>query len=58
MTITLGYWMIPLVLSLAIIGWNCRDTEDDFGSLCIGAMQIAMIPVIWCVYLGLRLWLQ
>jgi hypothetical protein len=59
--VTLYFWMIPVVLTLLIVGWMFRpyrkSGDYDFTSIFRLFWLIPML-FVWVVYLGLCLYLK
>lgn len=60
LTITLGWWMIPLLLTVAYMAWAVRFERENRGMLAGLSYHFVAIPVLaaWCAYLLLRLLLR
>lgn len=61
MTIKIGLWIIPLLISLVMLGIMCRPYQRcgdyDFGSI-FRLFWLLPIAVVWLAYMGLMLWLR
>lgn len=60
-TISLGWWLIPAVITVALLALATIEESRSRGGLLAGASYVvALIPVlfVWCLYFGLRLLLQ
>ena len=61
LTISLGWWMIPTLITAVLLYWAYRVERESSGSLLSGwNYVIAMIPIllVWCLYLAARLILR
>lgn len=53
-TITLGWWLIPLVLTVAL-GWQFFREPDPFVGAFFALAGVAAISFVWMVYFGIML---
>lgn len=54
MTITLGWWLLPTIITIAAFVWAFSDSEagDIAGAfLLLGAMVVSLFA--WVLYLGI-----
>lgn len=53
MTITIGWWIIPVILT--ILALRVANAErDDYG--IVGMLMLIPILAVWLIYLAARLW--
>lgn len=60
MTVTLGWWILPAVLTIALLAWAAHEEAGNHGigaGLCF-IMTLVPVLFIWVVYLGLCLLLK
>ena len=60
-TITIGAWIIPALLTIAVIIWfNRQDYSGDynFSALFFAPVAAFLICFVWMVYFGLSWWLS
>lgn len=56
MTITLGWWIIPAVLSLAAIHWcGKQDYSGDYNFTALITLPVTGLAIcfVWMIYFGL-----
>ena len=55
LTLPLGWWMVPTLITIIMFYWAHQCERELSGSLLAGmSYVIAMIPVllVWCLYLS------
>ena len=61
MTITIGLWIIPTIITIILLGVMFRPDRSS-GAYNFGAifrlLWIVPICVVWMIYMGLVLWLR
>lgn len=55
MTITLGYWMIPIIITAIVCFWPVEKLNDDLGvkALIEGVVKIIATLVVWLIYFAI-----
>ena len=54
-TVSIGWWMVPTLITIILLYWTHQYERESRGSLLAGmSYVIAMIPVllVWCLYLA------
>ena len=61
MTITIGTWIFPLIITMGLLGAMFRPYQSsgdyDFGAT-LRILWLIPILVVWVMYLALALWLR
>ena len=55
-TITIGWWLVPMLVTLLAVGWAALG-PGGLDSLIDGVAALLVTMTAWIAYLGLRVWL-
>lgn len=55
MTITIGTWIFPLIISFVVLGWSLAQLFDDWG-LCVIAYGIPGFLLTWLAWALMKVW--
>ena len=57
LTITLGWWIIPALITVTVLVWSWRERDPLVGAFQLLA-ALAITGFSWAIYLAARLWSQ